>query len=461
MQDTMQTWTADRILSLAPDASSAKSGRELASPRKWQHIGRGETALWGEHQGSGSQPYRTAIDLAEPAFKCSCPSRKFPCKHAIGLFLVFAGDPSAFPAGLPPQWAAEWLASRAEMAARAAKREERKEQKASDPKAGARAEKAQARQAAQRKARVDRGVEDLDRWLCDLIRTGFSTPSLASPSFWEAQAARLVDAQAPGLARIVRDMGAYAMPTGADGMRHTRLLEEAGRLHLLLQAYNRLDTLPPPLQDEVRTLVGWTQDQAGLLASATTLPGAYRATGRWVVVYQQITDEDKLRVQRTYLWGVEEARSALVFDFAFGNAPLDKSMAVGTQFEAELVYFPGAYPLRALVRERLSQATEATGAEAWTIPHAISVYSDALCLNPWLDDFPMLLQDVVPVCNVDDVGRWQIDHLRNPQGDCLPTNPLGDTNWYLSLMSLSGGHPIAVFGLWNGRHLSVLNAWGQ
>jgi hypothetical protein len=432
----------------------------LASARKWQNLGRNDATLWGEHQGSGSQPYRTAIDLGEPAFKCTCPSRKFPCKHSLGLFLVFADSASAFPTASPPQWTAEWLASRAEKAERDAKREQRKEQPP-DPEARVRAEKAQARQAAQRKSRVDQGVEDLDRWLRDLIRTGFSAPNLSSPSYWEAQATRLVDAQAPGLARMVRNMSRHAMPTAGDGLRHERLLEEAGRLHLLLQAYTRLDTLPPPLQDEVRTLVGWTQDQAELLASAPALPNTHRVRGKWAVVYQQVTDEDKLRVQRTYLWGVVEPRSALVLDFAFGNNPLDKSMAIGTQFEAELVYFPGTHPMRALIRERFGSATEASGVEAWTIDQGVYAYSDALRLNPWLDDFPMLLQDVVPVSTVDDRGRWQIDHLRSPEGDCLPTNPLGDTTWYLSLMALSGGNPIAVFGLYNGRDFTLLNAWAQ
>ncbi len=359
----MHTWTAERILSLAPDASSSKAGRELASPRKWRALGRSDSALWGEHQGSGSKPYQTAIDLTEPAFKCSCPSRKFPCKHCLGLFLTLADAPTAFPSTTPPQWAAEWLADRAAAAQRAARREERKEHQADDPEARAKAEKAQARLAAQRKSRVDKGVEELDRWLRDLVRTGFSTPNLASPSFWDTQAARLIDAQAPGLARMVHNMSALAIPAGNQAVRHDRLLEEAGRLHLLLQAYNRLHTLPQPIQDEVRVLVGWTHDQSDLLASAPTLPETHRTTGKWAVVFQQVTGEDKLRVQRTYLWGVEQPRSALILDFAFGNAPLDKSMAIGTQFEADLVYFPGSTPIRALIRARHGPTTEAAGVE--------------------------------------------------------------------------------------------------
>src|SRR5437868_5740491 len=107
-------WTIERILALAPDDSSAKSGRDLAVPRKWSSLGRTEQAAWGECQGSGSKPYQTRIDLSEPAFKCTCPSRKFPCKHALALFLLCENEPSLFAQSEPPGWVAEWLASRAE-----------------------------------------------------------------------------------------------------------------------------------------------------------------------------------------------------------------------------------------------------------------------------------------------------------------------------------------------------------
>src|SRR4029453_19602287 len=103
------TLTADQILALAPDSASAKAGQGLASPRKWVALGWSERAAWGECQGSAREPYRTQIDLDEPAFRCSCPSRKFPCKHGLGLFLLLASEPSAFDQGAPPPWVAEWL----------------------------------------------------------------------------------------------------------------------------------------------------------------------------------------------------------------------------------------------------------------------------------------------------------------------------------------------------------------
>ena len=85
-------WNAEQILALAPDASAAKAGNALAQKSKWLRLGFDSRAVWGECQGSGKEPYRTKIDLREPAFACSCPSRKFPCKHGLGLFLLLAAN---------------------------------------------------------------------------------------------------------------------------------------------------------------------------------------------------------------------------------------------------------------------------------------------------------------------------------------------------------------------------------
>src|SRR5262245_2136062 len=106
------TYTTEQIIALAPDPSSAKSGRALATVSKWQNLGHDERALWGECQGSGSRPYQTVVDLDEPAYKCSCPSRKFPCKHSLGLFLLFASSATVFDSASSPAWVSEWLSKR-------------------------------------------------------------------------------------------------------------------------------------------------------------------------------------------------------------------------------------------------------------------------------------------------------------------------------------------------------------
>ncbi|NEQ26965.1 MAG: SWIM zinc finger family protein, partial [Microcoleus sp. SIO2G3] len=261
-------WTADQILALAPDAASAKNGRSLATLRKWAALGSSDRAIWGECQGSGKTPYRTQIDLSEPAFRCSCPSRKFPCKHGLGLFLLWTEQP--FDRAEPPDWVTEWLTGR-----------EQRQEKAANRTVDA---DAQAKRAGDRQRKITAGIQDLRLWLEDRVRQGLANLPQEPYPFWDAPAARLVDAQAPGLARQVREL-ATVVHTGNDWI--DRLLGQLARLYLLTEGFDRLETLPPQVQADLRTQIGWTIAQEEVLAA----PGQ---ADLWLVVGQRTEKEDPL-----------------------------------------------------------------------------------------------------------------------------------------------------------------------
>jgi len=85
-------WTAEQVADLAPDAATSSRARKLGAGHRWSELGRDDRAVWGQLRGSGNRPYEVAIDREGPAFTCSCPSRKRPCKHAIGLAFVDAAE---------------------------------------------------------------------------------------------------------------------------------------------------------------------------------------------------------------------------------------------------------------------------------------------------------------------------------------------------------------------------------
>src|SRR5262249_1142903 len=202
-------WTTEQILALAPDAASAKAGQGLAAARKWLKLGADEQTAWGLCQGSGKDPYQAQIDLTEPAFRCSCPSRKFPCKHGLGLFLLLGSSAAAFKEKKRPDWVVEWMLSRA-------KRAEQRAEKQARPEAGDKIvdEAAQAKRAAGREAKVTAGLRELELWLRDIARGGLAAVQSQPPNFWERTAARLVDAQAPGVGRLARDVAGERVLSG-------------------------------------------------------------------------------------------------------------------------------------------------------------------------------------------------------------------------------------------------------
>jgi hypothetical protein len=424
--------TADQVLEMAPDASSAKSGKELANVRKWVVLGCDERSAWGECQGSGANPYQTRIDLTEVVFKCSCPSRKFPCKHGLGLLLLLVENEAHFTQKQAPVWVSQWLDDRQQ---RTEKKVAKKAEEAAKPVDAA----AQAKRVEQRKQKIANGVSELDRWMQDLMRQGLASVQDKPYKFWEEMGARLVDAQAPGLARMVRECG--GIPSTGEGWQD-RLLERLGKIYLVLEAFSRLDSLPSDLQEEVKTVLGFTTNQDEVLAQQPAVLDI------WEVVGQRVEQDDKLRVQRTWLHGRETGRWALVLAFAHGTAPLDTSLVSGTQFRGEIVYFPGAAPLRALVKTRDESVQALKEFGAVTLSSAFDSYSQALATNPWLERYPMSLANVVPVLHGD---TWTLVD-DNDIAVNIGMKSLG--GW--QLMALSVGEPLTVFGEWDGNALAPL-----
>src|SRR3984957_20744601 len=117
----MPTLNREQVLGLAPDPAAAKAGQGQAILAKWPDLGSDDRAAWGECQGSGAHQYRCQVALNLGATHCSCPSRKLPCKHTLGLLLLLAdGRVPAVSAGESPAWVTEWLTAVSAPAGKAA-----------------------------------------------------------------------------------------------------------------------------------------------------------------------------------------------------------------------------------------------------------------------------------------------------------------------------------------------------
>jgi hypothetical protein len=436
-------FSPEQIIALAPDAPSARAGQTLATARKWSALGCDERAAWGECLGSGKDPYRTQIDLTEPACRCTCPSHKFPCKHALGLFLLFAAEGQTFERTGRPAWVAEWLEKRNQQSQRARKKEEAEVTNDATPPKQKRAA-AKPGRASDRRARVSAGLAELELWLRDLVRRGLADAQSQPTKYWEQMAARLVDAQAPGAARRVREMSSAT--AYAEGWAEA-VLSRIGLLYLLVEAFKRFDTLPEPVQADMRACLGWTIKEE-------ELPAADGVRDRWVVTGQFTYEGEKLSIQRTWLRGETSAREALLLDFAAHGRPLKANLLPGTSLDAEVVFYPSNFPLRAAVRQRHSPSEPCGPARGHaTVESLLDTYAEALARNPWVEVFPALLCEVVPVRRG---GGWIV---RDSGGRLLPLSPRLRRGW--EVLALSGGNPVTLFGEWDGQHLLPLGVWAE
>lgn len=424
-------FSEEQVLSLAPDESSKKSGRDLANSSKWVKREISNRALWGECQGSGKLPYQTQIDLINIAFKCSCPSRKFPCKHGLGLLLLYSRDQKLFTQTSEPDWVIDWLDRRAE---REEKKPVKKEKENVDPAALAKRQE-------NRLKRVDDGVSELRLWVQDIIRNGLIDIPGRDPSYFSNVSKRMVDAQAPGLAGMVRSLGNINF--FADGWQGA-FLNQLVRIFLLIEGFSRLDQLPEEMQTEVKTLIGFIQNQEQLKNETGT-------RDEWIVLAKRSEKEENLTTERNWIYGVQSKRYALILQFyAKGQLP-EVNLVPGSCIDAELVFFKGVNQSRALIKQHKTVVSqkEPTGFRSWNevLSSAAAVYAS----NPWANSLPAIIENVIPLLTQ---GQRL---LKDDDGHAVTINNRFDDIW--KLLSLSGGKPIRLFAVGREQTFEPMSAW--
>ncbi|WP_051063236.1 SWIM zinc finger family protein [Ilumatobacter nonamiensis] len=456
-------WSVEQIEAVAPSSAAITAAQPLAAPARWRNPGCDDRVLWGSFQGSGAEPYDTAVDHVGVGFRCTCPSRRTPCKHALALLLMWSRD--QVPTAIPGERVEAWIRRRATNADRAAT-----EATDGDDTSAATSDLPTASTAdesddvppppppdpdrdAARDERVERmmaGLTELDRWLDDRIRTGLADPALARYGTWDDLAARLVDAQAGSLANRIRRLAGLV---GASPTWHDDVLAELGLLHLLSQAGRRLGALPSSLADAVATTVGWQVRKADVL-------GGVPDTDHWVVAGRSDQREDRIEVRRHWLRGETSGRWALVLSFAAYQQSLDESLEVGTVVHADLHRYPGP-ALRALVGTRhadpeakLFPGDPEPGPRAGRPPgQPVEAATDEigrmLVAEPWLDRVPTsVTASIVRRGDAwllgDDTGTLPI--LSEPTTS--PRRSRAESDAVTMLLALSAGRPVDLTVEW-------------
>lgn len=426
--------TEEQIIQLAPDDASVKAGKGLSSKAKWVLLEYSDQAIWGHCQGSGKTPYQTVIDAKNIAFKCSCPSRKFPCKHGLGLLLLYAAHPDLFNQAEEPDWVTAWLAKREEKA-------EKKEQKVkSDTPVD---EAAQAKRQAVRHQKVLNGIDDLQIWIKDLLRNGLINVPERAYSLFDGIARRMVDAQANGLAnrlKSIQDINFYD-----DNWKH-QLTDQLSKLYLLTEAYKHLDMQSEEWQHEIRTQIGYPQSKEEVLAGEVV-------SDQWIVLHKRSRKINELNTDTYWLYGRESKRTAVYLSFTTPGSLPELNLVPGSVYEGKIYYYKGIGASRALFSECELSNEAFTPLFCKDLKEATSKYREALLLNPFTENLPLLVTDIRLAT------KGSLIYIQDINNELIPVHLEDSTR--IDLLAVTGGKPFSAFLLANDTHWELNSIWYQ
>lgn len=229
--------TRSLVSSLAPDSASVSAGDGLVNKNKFLklNIDKEDTVIFGECAGSGKNPYYVSVDFinpVSPVSRCSCPSRKFPCKHAIGLMIAYADGRSFSEADVPE----DILSKRDKLEKRSQKKEEQVKEALEKP---AKAEKKAApkKNSAAQLKKLQTQIDGLDiagGVITSLVRDGIGSVTDGTVAEITKQAKQMGDYYLTGVQKQLLDLAAILKTKDKEAM-YTQAYEKSVFIHALLK----------------------------------------------------------------------------------------------------------------------------------------------------------------------------------------------------------------------------------
>jgi hypothetical protein len=282
------------------------------------------------------------------------------------------------------------------------------------------------------------GAADLQRWILDALREGWGNLQSQPNEAWDNMAARLTDCKLGALSRRLRLL--------RDRRRDADWLQvfeqEMADLYLICSAFAQYQQLPEALQEELLNQGGRTIRQADLLQQMTE-------KDTWLVLGKKFGTEEDLRWRRTWLWGSDSQKPALLLDFAFRDEPFKQDWMVGAAFDGSVAYYPGASPIRAALGEfMLSEEPMAMPQSQADFTEMADAYAHALRQNPFLGIYPVLLNKVRAVARDGSV------FLLDEKNQYLPIKSHPLRPW--KVLAATAVQSQLCFAEWDGVELEVL-----
>jgi len=221
-------------------------------------------------------------------------------------------------------------------------------------------------------------------------------------------------------------------------------LNQLVNIYLVIEGFKNKDILNGLLQEDMRSLVGFTQNQDELKEKEGI-------TDTWLVLSKQVTEQDQLTIERNWLYGLTHKQYALVLQFRVRGQLTDLNLSAGMFLQAELVFYPSAVPMRAIIKRQMSAGSMPLtgGFENWE--EVLEQETITASRMPVRNDRPYIIRKLKPV---KDNGQWW---LQDTKKDMLPLKNSVKNIW--TLLSYSAGEALDMAVVGREDQYEVVGLW--
>jgi len=206
----------------------------------------------------------------------------------------------------------------------------------------------------------------------------------------------------------------------------------------------RRETLSHELQQDVRNWIGFTQNQEELKEQQGV-------TDTWLVLAKQVSEDDNLSIEKYWLHGTASGQPALILQFLIRGQGGQLALTPGIYIQAELVFYPSAVPLRALIKRQINADSVAPGKifSGWKEIAASETTANAL--SPFTSIKPYVIKQVTPALYQQ---RWWLADKNN---DMISISESFKNIW--KLLAISGGKFVTVAVIGKEKEYEPVGVW--
>ena len=303
----------------------------------------------------------------------------------------------------------------------------------------------------ERLLKVRSGAAEMEIWLKDLLRAGLLQLPQKNADWFDHMRARMVDAQAPGLGNLVRNLKELSLQKEADWQSEAAHI--IAKIFLLLEGIKKLERMDPKTEADVRYLSGWNVNQQEIL----DYPFNTNIFDHWLSVAVLTEMVEGLNVERNYLYGLKSGAFALHMNFAFRRKPEPSGLAAGKVFAADLTYVPSNLPLRTVIR-KLGEEKSYSSEPMMLLPDFTALLAHMTLHRskyPWVEEHPFA---VAAVCPIKQGSHFL---LKDREEKTMAIATEFDMKRCLNLLACTGGKPFNLFVLFSKGKIIPLGIIGQ